>query len=101
MIGYLLDTNVPSELTRAHSDPQVERWLTDAHDEHLYLSVISIGEIVKGIEVLPDSKRRRSFQDWMDETLRPWFDGRILPVNEAVAMRWGVLAGQRQVRVYH
>ena len=44
--------------------------------------------------VLQQGKRRTQLQQWLDEILRPWFDGRILPVNETIAERWGVLAGQ-------
>jgi predicted nucleic acid-binding protein len=89
MNGFLLDTNVPSELTRPHPQPGVCHWLDNADDERLYLSVVSLGEILKGITVLPASKRRSGLQQWLDETLRPWFEGRILPVNEPVAERWG------------
>ena len=96
MTGYLLDTNVPSELTRSQSDPNVERWLNDADDEQLFLSVVSLGEIFKGLTVLPESKRRQELQRWLDETLRPWFSGRILPVTERIAERWGILAGECQ-----
>ena len=71
MSGFLLDTNIPSELTRQKSDPQVEQWLDDANDEELYFSVVSLGEIVKGITVLPASKRREGLQDWLDHTLAP------------------------------
>ncbi len=85
MIGFLLDTNVLSELTRPKSDPGVENWLNNADNEQLFLSVISLGEIFKGITILPESKRRQKLQRWVEETLRPWFDGRILPVSERVA----------------
>lgn len=88
MTGFLLDTNVPSELTRPKSDPQVERWLDDADDQCLFLSVVSLGEIFKGITLLPEGKRRQELQRWIEETLRPWFQGRILPVTESVARRW-------------
>jgi predicted nucleic acid-binding protein len=98
MTGFLLDTNVPSELTRAQSDPQVEKWLEKADDERLFLSVVSLGEIFKGLAVLPASKRRQELQQWIDETLRPWFNGRILPVNERIAERWGALAGECQMK---
>ena len=94
MSGFLLDTNIPSELTRQKSAPQVEHWLDEANDEELYSSVISLGEIVKGITVLPASKRRERLQDWLDGTLRPWFEGRILPVTAPIAERWGVLSGE-------
>jgi predicted nucleic acid-binding protein len=94
MTGFLLDTNVPSELTRPQSDPNVEAWLNAADDEQLFLSVVSLGEILKGLTILPASRRRSELQAWIDGTLRPWFEGRILPVTEAIGERWGVLAGE-------
>jgi toxin FitB len=98
MTGFLVDTNVLSELTRPKSDPQVEKWLNNANDEQLFLSVISLGEILKGITILPEGKRRHQLQQWVAETLRPWFDGRILPVSERIAERWGILAGECQLK---
>ena len=98
MTGFLLDTNVPSELTRPQSDPHVEAWLDAADDELLFLSVVSLGEMLKGLTVLPASKRRRDLQQWIDETMRPWFDGRMLPVTERIAERWGILAGECHLR---
>jgi predicted nucleic acid-binding protein len=98
MSGFLLDTNVPSELTRPRSDPHVEKWLDDANDDELYLSVISLGEMLKGVTVLPEGKRRDGLQRWLDGTLRPWFQGRILPINDAIAERWGILAGECQLK---
>lgn len=98
MTGFLLDTNIPSELTRPKSDPQVENWLDNADDDHLFFSVVSLGEIFKGITILPESKRRKQLEQWLDETLRPWFEGRVLPVSEAIAERWGILAGQCQLK---
>jgi predicted nucleic acid-binding protein len=98
MKGFLLDTNVPSELTRPRSDPRVERWLEEVDDEQLYLSVISFGELLKGLTILPESKRRIGLQKWLDHTLRPWFEGRVLPVDESIAERWGVLAGECHLR---
>jgi len=98
MTGFLLDTNVPSELTRPQSDPHVEKWLDDADDEQLFFSVVSLGEIFKGLTVLPESKRRQQLQQWVEETLRPWFEGRVLPVSEDIAERWGILVGECQVK---
>jgi predicted nucleic acid-binding protein len=82
MKGFLLDTNIPSEMTRPY----------------LYFSVISLGEILKAVTVLPASKRRSGLRQWVDETLRPWFEGRILPVNEPIAERRGFLAGQSKLK---
>jgi predicted nucleic acid-binding protein len=98
MTGFLLDTNIPSEMTRTRPQPSVSEWLDAANDDQLYFSVVSLGEILKGVTVLPESKRRSQLQQWLDETLRPWFQGRILSVNEPIAERWGVLAGQCQLR---
>jgi predicted nucleic acid-binding protein len=98
MSGFLLDTNIPSELTRQQSSSRVEQWLEDANDEDLYFSVISLGEILTGITVLPVSKRRDGLQNWLDDTLRPWSSGRILPVSDKIAERWGVLVGECRLK---
>jgi len=99
MTGFLLDTNVPSELTRPKPDPRVEEWLDDADDDQLFFSVVSLGEICKGLAVLPAASRRRAeLQQWLDGTLRPWFAGRILPLTERIAERWGHLAGEGQLK---
>jgi toxin FitB len=98
MNGFLLDTNIPSEMTRPSPQPSVSGWLDDADDEELYFSVVSLGEILKGVTLLSESKRRSQLLQWLDETLRPWFEGRILPVSQPIAERWGVLAGQCQLQ---
>ena len=98
MIGFLVDTNVLSELTRPKTNAQVENWLNNANDEQLFLSVISLGEILRGITILPEGKRRVQLQHWVTETLRPWFDGRLLPVSERIAERWGILTGECQLK---
>jgi len=98
MKGFLLDTNIPSEMTRPFPQPSVAQWLEGADDDRLYFSVVSLGEIQKGIATLPESKRRIELRQWLDETLRPWFQGRILPVNEPIAERWGMLAGNCKLR---
>jgi predicted nucleic acid-binding protein len=94
MKGFLLDTNVPSELTRPRPQASVSEWLDNADDERLFFSVVSLGEILTGITILPESRRRSGLQEWLDDTLRPWFGGRILPISESIAERWGILAGQ-------
>ena len=69
--GFLLDTNVPSELTRIKPDPRVARWLQTADDSLLYLSVISIGEFCKGFTIHPEQHRRAGLRQWLDNTLPP------------------------------
>ena len=75
--------------------PQVKRWLDQVNDDALFLSVISFSEILRGITRLPESTRRTQLQTWLDETLRPWFEDRILPVTQSIAERLGRLAGER------
>jgi predicted nucleic acid-binding protein len=76
MKGFLLDTNIPSEMTRPSPQPSVSGWLDDADDDQLYFSVVSLGEILKGVTLLSESQRRSQLQQWLDEKLRPWFEGR-------------------------
>jgi predicted nucleic acid-binding protein len=90
--GFLLDTNVPSELTRSQSDALVKTWLEEADDEQLYLSVISLGELFKG----PCNSAKKSnagsiSRRGLKGTLRSWFAGRILSITEGIAERWGLL----------
>jgi len=93
--GFLLDTNIPSEMTKPQPSALVEKWLNDVNDDDLYLSVLSIGEILRGVTRLPESKRRTSIEQWLESTLRPWFVGRILPVSLPIAERLGRMAGER------
>ncbi len=92
MTGYLVDTNIPSEFTHSHPDARVASFIRNAGQENLFLSVISVGEIRKGIDLLPASQKRTELQEWLDTELRAWFAGRILPVTEAIAERWGALS---------
>jgi predicted nucleic acid-binding protein len=97
MSGFLLDTNVPSELVRTRPEPKVTNWVLAHDDSELFLSVVSVGELRKGFTVMPDGKRRANLEAWFEDHLLPLFEGRILPVTQAVADRWGVLEGSRQL----
>ena len=90
MKGYLVDTNVPSELTRETPDARVVAFLRKAGKESLFLSVMTLGEIRRGIDLLPASQKRDALQDWLEVDVRAWYAGRILAVTESIAERWGV-----------
>jgi toxin FitB len=92
MSAYLLDTNCISELVRAEPDPGVMTWLEAADEALLYLSVLTMGEIRKGIAALSQGKRRTRLETWLEVELRARFASRILSVDAAVADRWGLLA---------
>jgi predicted nucleic acid-binding protein len=72
--------------------------LEETDDDLMYLSVITIGEVCKGITVHPEPHRRAGLRRWFENELHPWFSGRILPITEAIAERWGVLEGECQMR---
>jgi len=92
--GFLLDTNVISELVKPKPDPAVTSWI-DATDESLLcLSVLTLGEIRKGISFLPHASRRASLETWLDHDLVLRFAGRILVIDQAVADRWGRIAAK-------
>lgn len=93
-MGYLLDTNVLSELRRRTPNPQVRQWFADRPASTLYLSVVTLGEIRKGIEGLSDPVRRLPLIDWLETELPAFFAGRILPVDLRVADGWGRLVAQ-------
>jgi len=98
MSGYLLDTNVISEFARPDNkpDPQVKAWLEAADPDSLYASVLTFGEIRRGIEKLQAGNRRSLLEVWLEKDLREWFGNRLLGVNESIANRWGILTAAAQ-----
>ncbi len=91
----LLDTCVISEVGREAPDPSVDGWFQSLADEQVRLSVLSVGEIQKGIDLLDAGARRTRLQRWLDG-LVGLFGDRILPVDEPVARRWGGVAAAAQ-----
>ena len=98
MSGFLIDTNIPSEMTRRNPDPRVQAWVAAADRSKSHISVITVGEIRKGFTILRDDPRRQRFEQWLARDLEVWFKSRILPVSKVIAERWGVLAGERQLQ---
>ena len=102
-MSYLIDTNVISELRKgARTDRHVVDWFAGLAEDDLYLSVLTIGEIRKGIERirLRDRRAAASLERWLREVVEAHRD-RILPIDEAVAQEWGrlgVISGERACR---
>lgn len=90
-MSYLIDTHVLSELRRKLPNPGVVAWFLRRPPPTLHLSVLTLGEIRKGIEGVDDATRRQSLLDWLETDLPTFFTGRILSVDAAVADRWGRL----------
>jgi predicted nucleic acid-binding protein len=97
MSGFLLDTNIPSELVRPQPEPKVKTWVAAQSLDTLWISSVSFGEIRKGIFLRSPGKRRTELEMWIETDLSILFSGRILSVTRSIAERWGVLEGQRQL----
>lgn len=91
----LLDTCVLSEIRKAHGNQSVRRAVEEIAEDDLFLSVISIGEIAKGIELLEDSKRKRALQRWL-QTLERDYASRLLPIDREAGHIWGELTAAAQ-----
>lgn len=95
MSGFLLDTNVISEMVKPKPHSGVMKWIGDTDESLLYFSVVTLGEIRKGIASRSDAVRNARLESWLHELLSR-FSERILPVDLAVADRWGRLADTSQ-----
>ena len=95
-MSYLLDTNVLSELVRPKPDKNVLRWIETLPNEVLYLSVLTLGEIYKGIENVKEQGRKEKLRLWLEIELPEWFEDRILVIDHQIAARWGRL--QQEMR---
>ena len=97
MSGFLLDTNVISEMVKPKPDPRVVKWIAEADESLLFFSVVTLGEIRKGITSNPNAIRRAQIENWF-HSLVDRFAARILPVDLAISNRWGHLAGTCKVK---
>lgn len=93
---YLLDTCVISELVKPKPLKKIVDWISNCQEETLFLSVITIGEIQKGITKLPDSRRKEDLRFWVEHELQQRFDQRILEITERVAKTWGEIQGKAE-----
>ena len=92
-MSYLIDTNALSELKKRQPHPAVAQWFAARPPVGLYLSVLTLGELRKGIVAMPTGARRTRFLDWLENDIPQYFGGRILPVDQRIAERWGQLCG--------
>lgn len=95
-MNYLLDTCFLSELYRQPPNPGVAWWIGQVDEQRLYIPSLSLGEIQKGVAKLAEGRKKQRIQSWLDQDLRPRFAGRILPIDDEVALEWGVLLGAEE-----
>ena len=91
MKGWLLDTNVLSELRRPKPNPQVVRFVAEKPLEQLFVSIVTFAEIRFGIESVADATRRAELNDWLTHKVRPMFEQRVLAVTEDIMFKWRLL----------
>jgi predicted nucleic acid-binding protein len=90
-MSYLLDTNIISELVKHTPNERVLKWVDDINSETFYLSVISIGEIRKGVAGIQDPRRQQKISHWLEIELPDYFEERILNIDLKIADMWGQL----------
>ncbi|OHC83380.1 MAG: plasmid stabilization protein [Rhodospirillales bacterium RIFCSPLOWO2_12_FULL_67_15] len=96
MIGWLLDTNVVSELATPRCDPKVAAWAGEQAEDRLFISILSLGEYYKGVENLPlGAPARRRFAAAV-AALEARFAGRVVSLDDAVVRKWGRIIGELQ-----
>ena len=94
MTGWLLDTNVISELRRTQPDQRVVAFVASQALEALFISTVTIAEIRFGIELVSDAGRSAELADWLSNKVRPMFERRVLPVSEDVMLKWRLMVEQ-------
>jgi len=97
-VNYLLDTNVLSEVQRPQPDERVLAWLDQVDEDRTFLSVITVGEIARGVEQLDDGKRKAALRQWLDVDLPARFGGRLLQIDRETALVWGELMARAKAR---
>jgi toxin FitB len=89
--GWLLDTNVLSELRRPKPDRKVVAFIAAQSLELLYVSAVTLAEIRFGIEIVTDATKRAELNHWLAHKVRPMFEQRVLPVTEEIMFKWRLL----------
>ena len=97
-MSYLLDTCLISEVVKKTPAKSVLAWLEQQDEQGLFLSVLTLGELQKGISKLSETAKRKKLTAWVNQDLRQRFQGRVLDITEEVAMIWGQLQGEAEKR---
>jgi len=95
-LKYLLDTCVISELIKKEKNNKVVKWIKKRKESSLFISVLTVGEIQKGISKLPDSHKKEYLKTWIDNDLKKRFAGRILEITEEIATTWGEIQAKSE-----
>jgi toxin FitB len=88
-MNYLLDTCLLSELAKSKPDEKVVDWVLSENETSFYVSVLTFGELHKGVEKLPESKKKKELQVWIENELKNRFQNRIIGIDMRVSILWG------------
>ena len=91
MTGWILDTNIISELRRPKPEKKVAVFVRTQPLEALYVSVVTLAEVRFGIELLTDAIRRAELNEWLDHKVRPMFEQRVLAITEDIMLKWRLM----------
>lgn len=97
-MNFLLDTCVVSELVKIRPEPAVIHWVDSVDEQRLFLSVLTLGELEKGIAKLYNGPRKAVLHEWLQHNLVTRFAGRILDIDKTVAVAWGNIQGEAEQR---
>ena len=93
---YLLDTCVISEVIKRKPSSKVIKWIKQEEESNFFISVLTIGELHKGIEKLDKSKRKEELHNWVENDLKERFCNRIINIDMQVVMVWGKIQGMTE-----
>ena len=96
--GYLNDTCVVSEATKPQPDQAVVRWMDSVDESRMFISTLTIGELLKGISLMDSSPRKLAIQGWFERSLPRRFERRIIPVDSKVAETWGLITADLRAK---
>jgi len=92
-VNYLLDTCVLSELVKREPQASVVNWVNSVREQTCFISVLTVGEIQKGVSKLPKSPKKQVLQNWLNLDLQQRFEGRILELTVEILIKWGQILG--------
>lgn len=95
-MNYLLDTCLISELIKKEPHPAVVRWLDDQDEQRLFISILVLGELNKGVAKLAAGERREMLLSWVEHDLAERFEGRIVGLDLETAILWGRMQGEAE-----
>ena len=96
-MNYLLDTCIISELTKKQPNPKVVKWISNIEESSLFISVLTIGELHKGIEKLPESKKKDKLHNWVVYDLKKRFENKIIDFDLHTATIWGKIQANSEL----